>query len=221
MKRVFLSLGVSALLLVAGPARAGSIVEYQGPHPIDPELSRGLCQLEGPHFHSYEPHLEKLYVQVGPYWAFVGDPVEFEPKAPKHGYYGHHPIFWVEAEEEEPYCFITGPHYHSYAPPPQLAFKLKGGVYWYVGKHPESYEDDVNDDLDEHYTEVKVAHPVVAVAPPVGFIGVVVAAPAIHVVPPSIQITAPAIRVRTPGVVVVDGHGWGHGWGHGKGKWKD
>lgn len=210
MRKAIVCLGVSSLLVfgLGGRARADSIIEYQGPHPIDPRLSQGMCYLEGPHFHSYGPHNEILYAHVGKYWAFIGDPVEYEPRAPKYGYYGHHPMFWLE--EPEPYCFITGPHYHLYAPPPELAFKLKGGVYWYVGSQPDSYEDEVNKDLDEYYATVKVAHPVVTVSPPQGFIGVVLTVPAVRIAPP-------VIRVRTPGVIMIQGHGWGHGWGHGRG----
>ena len=33
------------------------------------------------------------------------------------------------------YCYLRGPHYHWYAPPPQTQFEMKGGAYWYVGNY--------------------------------------------------------------------------------------
>lgn len=219
MRKTILRLGLSALLVLGlgVSARADTIIQYQGPHPIDSSLGRGMCFIEGPHFHSYEPGNTIQFVRVGDDWAFIGDPVEYDPGAPKYGYYGHHPIFWVDAPDA--YCSITGPHYHWNAPPPELGFQLKGGVYWYVGKQPDPYKGTPRTELDQYYTTVKVAHPVVTVAPPVGFVGVVVTLPGIYVAPP-------VLRVETPGVIVVPGgHGWGHGWGHGRGhrgaEWDD
>jgi hypothetical protein len=232
MRRLAVFLGVCCLCLgLAGRASAGGeVIEYLGPHPMASSLGRGMCFIEGPHIHAYAPEKPVLYVQAGPSWVFVGDPTEFDTVTPKYAYYGHHPVFWVDAPEGvafEPYCYITGPHYHWFAPPPALAFKLKGGAYWFVGKHPAWYKGRVHRHLDEYYVGVHLAHPVITVAPPVGFVGVVIGAPTINV------------GFGFPGFgVVVDGPGYygpgyrGHGRGHyrhgppgyakgwGKGHWK-
>ncbi|HEY3355863.1 MAG TPA: hypothetical protein VGQ83_21600 [Polyangia bacterium] len=228
MRRAHLCFGIACLVLaLAGPAAADTVViEYLGPHPIDPQLAKGMCFIDGPHVHAYRPHKEVLYVNVGGQHAFVGDPTEFEPAAPKFAYYGHHPVFWLDAPDH--YCFITGPHYHWQAPPAALQFQLKGGAYWFVGAHPGWYKARAHKRLDTHYAHVHLVHPVIAVAPPVGFIGVVVGAPSVHV------------GVGFPGFGVVmepgyyegrgkykhhgpRGNAWGyrgHGGGHGRGKWK-
>jgi hypothetical protein len=215
-----LALALGLLALSAAEARA-DVIEFRGAHPIDPVLAKGMCFIEGPHVHSYQPHKAALYVQAPGGWAFVGDPVEFEPDAPKFGYYGHHPLFWLQGGEH--YCYITGPHYHWHAPPATLAFKLKGGVHWYVGKHPAWYKARVHKHLDQHYAAIHVVHPVVTVAPPVGFVGVVIGAP-------GVVIGGPGVHVGWPGFVVgghphgkvkvKHGHGWGHYKGRGKGHWK-
>lgn len=210
-------------LLVGGGAWADVVVEFNGSHPIDPKLTKGMCFIEGPHVHSYKPHKAELYVQAPGGWAFLGDPVEFDAESPKHGYYGHHPLFWIEGGDH--YCFISGPHYHWHAPAATLAFKQKGGVYWYVGKHPGWYKTRVHKHLDRHYAAVHVVHPIVAVTPPVGFVGVVVGVPGVHVTGPAIHVGFPGVVVGGPhphGKVKVKhgGHGWGHYKGRGKGKWR-
>ncbi len=76
------------------------------------------------------------------------------------------------------YCYLRGPHYHWYTPPPQAQFELKGGAYWYVGTYDPVYYDErpryavVND----AYTPLTYARPVidVRVAPP-AFHGEIVA----------------------------------------------
>jgi len=212
------------LLGLAGSARADGVVHYVGAHPIDPKLHKGMCFIDGPHVHAYAPHLPVLYAQVGGAWAFVGDPTEFEPTAPRYAYYGHHPLFWIEGTGDQ-YCFITGPHYHWQVPPPTLEFKLKGGAYWYVGKHPGWYKQHAHRHLDEHYAEIHLVHPVIAVAPPVGFVGVVIGAPGVHV---DVGWPGVGVLVGPPGHYKVKHHGPPHGkaWGHhgfkgkGKGKWK-
>lgn len=168
--------------LLAGPGWAlGDIVHFEGPHPVAPDVHRGMCHVEGPHVHAYAPHKPVLYVQVKDHWTFVGDPTEFDREAPRYAYHSHHPVFWVDAEadpdaEIEHYCYISGPHHHWYAPPPRFRFELKGGVYWYVAAHPRWYRERWRKHraIDDHYATVVIHRPVVTVEPPVGFVGVVV-----------------------------------------------
>jgi hypothetical protein len=156
------------------------VIRFVGPHPIDPTLQKGLCEIEGPHLHAYEPHKKVLYVKAGPAWAFVGDPTEFDREAPKVVYYGHHPAFWAEVDdtglpsraEVRYYCYISGPHHHLYPPPSDLAFKEKGSAYFFVGAHPTWYKARAHHDLDRHYATVEIVHPVVTVSPPEGYIEV-------------------------------------------------
>ncbi len=224
MRRAISTLTLSALLTLGagGGARADTLVEYLGPHPIDPGLATGMCYITGPHVHAYAPTNPVLYTHVDGGWAFIGDPVEFEPVTPRYGYYGHHPIFWVDGPEL--YCYISGPHYHLEAPPPGAGFKQKGSVYWYVGEQPSWYKQRVNNDLDQHYAAVHIVHPVVTATPPVGFVGVVVGLPSVTIGVPGV-IIAPAAPVFVPVVEEHEGHHHGHGWehrkGHGHREWED
>jgi hypothetical protein len=226
VKRTISKLALASLLALgaAGRARGDTVVEYLGPHPIDAAVASGMCYIPGPHVHAYAPSNPVLYAHVDGGWAFIGDPVEFEHDAPRYGYYGHHPIFWVDAPEL--YCYITGPHYHWDAPPPGAGFKQKGGVYWYTGEQPGWYRP--TRDLDEHYAAVRVVHPVVNVAPPVGFVGVVVGLPSVTITAPSVTIGVPGVVVGPAVPVIVPeerenwhGHGRGHWKKHGRGKWED
>ncbi|MFZ5786098.1 MAG: hypothetical protein ACOY3Y_06620 [Acidobacteriota bacterium] len=222
---------IAAILLglTAGEARA-DLVGYLGPHPVDPGLTKGMCQIDGPHLHAYAPHKPVLYVEAGGQWAFIGDPVEFEAAAPKHAYYGHHPTFWVETPDGlEPaargrhYCYISGPHHHWYPPPATLSFKLKGGAYWYVGPVPAWYQRKWRrrSPLDDHYHAVVLVRPQVVVdVPPPGYVGIyfgggggaVVGGGAVHVGGPRVE-----VRVPVPGIgISIGGGGYGGG-GYGGG----
>jgi hypothetical protein len=209
-----IAIGAAIVALgVGGQARAEAI-RYRGPHPVAPALARGMCHIEGPHLHAYEPHKSVLYVYQGGEWNFIGDPVEFDAETPKFGYYGHHPTFWAEpgidvddATRPHFYCYISGPHHHWYAPPPTLSFQTKGNVFWYVGTPPPYYRTRWrrHSPIDEHYRAAVVVRPVVTVAPPVGFVGVYVGGHA-HgaVVAPGVD-----VQVQVPGIGVVFGGG-GH-----------
>lgn len=175
--RAFLLLG--SLIFVAGTAlggeaRGATIVEFYGPHPIDPSVNSGLCTIGGAHMHSYRPHDEVLYVNDGPYWTFVGDPTEFEPAPPASvAYYGHHPVWWTH-DPGEHYCYISGPHHHGHAPPPTLSFSERGGAYWYVGAQPAWVERGGKRGrrIDDHYHKHAIVRPIVTSAPPTGWVGV-------------------------------------------------
>jgi hypothetical protein len=231
MRHRYLSFAaVVALALLVTPAVAQArAVLFSGPHPVAPRLSKAMCYIEGPHVHSYLPHKLTLYVKVKARYVFVGDPVEFEEKAPRYSYYGHHPAFWVKGGGKH-YCYITGPHHHWYRPPVSLRarFKMKGGVRWYVGGHPKWYRPKHwrARALDRHYGRVKFARPVVRVGPPFGFVGVVIRPPKVR---GHIEVRGPGVgvevKVKLPFGIKVGkhrgrGHGRGHGSWRGKGHYK-
>ena len=140
MRFVVGAIVASLLIMSSGPAAEARRVWYKGPHPIDKKLLKGMCYIPGPHVHSYAPVKPLLFVKAGRHQVFVGDPVEYEIEAPKHAYYGHHPLFWLgPGHPGKHYCYITGPHHHWYKPPKHVKFKRKGNVYWYVGAHPGWY----------------------------------------------------------------------------------
>jgi hypothetical protein len=180
MRSLILGIVAAAVTLGAqAPAAGAQTVWYAGPHPLDRKLLKGMCYIPGAHVHSYAPAVPLLYVRAGRHHAFVGDPVEHEIEAPRHAYYGHHPLHWVQgADGGHHYCYITGPHHHWYKPPKGHKYKHKGNVYWYVGGHPGWYRADHPRArlLRAHYHGIGVPLPEVRVAPPVGFVGAVVGA---------------------------------------------
>jgi len=212
MRRLLLILSCA---LFGAEARASErLVEFYGPHPIDPQVDAGLCVIEGPHLHSYAPHDEVVYVSDGPYWTFVGDPTEFEPEPPSHhAYYGEHPIWWTHAPGEH-YCYIVGPHSHAYAPPPGPSFTERGGAYWYVGARPAWYERGKHkrERVDTYYRAHRVLRPVVTVSPPTGWIGVTLGVDGVRAsfgIDPGL----PVVIERHPVIIEAPRHhppAWGH-----------
>lgn len=182
-------LALVVFLVGAAPAARAGVVHYLGPHPLAPGVGKGMCYIEGPHVHSYFPHKALLYVRTGSAYVFIGDPVEFEvdAEAPRYAYYGPHPVFWISPGHRKghAYCYIQGPHFHFFAPPPayKVKFKRKGGVFWWVGGHPKWYRRGHwrGRALGRYYKHAHFARPVVRVGPPVGWVGVVVPAPAVRV----------------------------------------
>jgi hypothetical protein len=177
-------------------------VRYVGIHPIPKEYGGGTCYIEVPHVHVYMvPDAKVHYRDHRGSLYFVGDPVAYGYDGPKYAYNGPHPIR-VDAvvgddDEDEEYCYITGPHYHAYAPPEVISadFQLQGGAYWWVGTPPQAYVDarPVYAKVNAYYTPMHYERPVVVVdSPPPGWIGA-----SIEVVPP-----VAAVEVHTPGVVV-------------------
>lgn len=222
--------------LVSSALAADTIVDYHGPHPVPDSIEHGMCWIEGPHFHSYEPADRVLYVEDDDHLVFVGDPTEYERASPSAVYYGHHPVTWTLAYDEPVhYCYITGPHHHWHAPPPTTVWVDKGGAWWYVGKHPAWYESRVkrHKHIDAHYARAHVIErPTVVVAPPSGWIGVTfgggrsgvsasfgIGVDVVH---------APPVVYHRPVVIVEEHHHHdhhhkhkhGHGHGHGKHKHK-
>ena len=218
---------LSLLAVLAGPARA-ELVRYLGPHPISPTVMKGMCHIEGPHIHDYIPHKPLLYVHAGDNWAFVGDPTEFETETPRFSYYGHHPAFWANAEVGGPQphvCYISGPHHHWYAPPPEVNFVARGGAYWYVGAMPPGYVQrwHRHSPMDDYYGHVvlMVPRPIITIAPPEGYVGFYFG-PGYHGYRGGYYGPGVGVRIGGPGVYIGGGgrgryHGgpaWG-GRGHG------
>jgi len=175
-----------ALLLVtafaAGPAAAKKkTFRYAGPHPLHPKTGKGMCFIPGPHAHSYKPHDKKvLYVEREERVVFVGDPTPFDDDAPRHVYYGHHPVHWkghVVVGPQRPFCYISGPHHHWHPPAPSPHFTAVGKTVFYVGPKPAKYEVRVKKHrhVDRYYTKrAVIRRPVVVVEPPRGYFGVYV-----------------------------------------------
>lgn len=236
---VVLALSLAVLGGLAGAAW-GRQVKYAGVHPISAP-SGGFCYIEAPHVHVYAPkHADVLYRDHDGYAHFVGDPVAYGYDGPKHAYYGHHPVFVdvllledeVDGDEIE-YCYLDGPHYHHYAPPPDAKFTMKGGVYWFVGSYGPDYERDKKKyaRVNGVYEPIAYVRPVVLVAPPPEYHGPVVRAEVevapvaeVRVAPPpppppvaagvgvsagvEIHVPRPTVEVQVgvPGVVVVEDH---------------
>lgn len=163
--------GFAAWLAFSTVAHA-KIVEYISQHPVPHKYGGGFCNIEVAHSHNYEPSDPRMYREIGGQYYFVGDPTPFQYEGPRYSYYGAHPVVDAEVHAGNPvYCYMKGPHYHWYQPPPQAQFQFKGGAYWYVGTFPQAYYDErprfavVN----EVYTPMPYARPVVDihVAPPV------------------------------------------------------
>ncbi len=191
--------------------KAPSQVRFVGVHPIARVHGGGLCHIELPHVHVYEPVGERVqYRDHDGDHFFVGDPVAYGWDGDKHAYYGHHPIdvdVVVGGHDQTEYCYLDGAHYHAYAPPPELAFEVRAGASWYVGDVPDVYlaGRKTYDAIDVIYEPIVYPRPVVVVedAPP-QWIGVTVHAhlPAVVVDAPAVVVEAPRAHVRA-GVEVI------------------
>jgi hypothetical protein len=240
--------GIATLgALTAADAKGkGKQVRYVGVHPIPKAKGGGVCHIEAPHVHVYSPSDVKVQYRVhDDAYYFVGDPVAYGWDGPKHSYYGHHPVAIDVVLEDEgdhtEYCYLDGPHYHYYAPPPSLRFEIKGGAAWYVGDMPPAYVEARAelDPIDVVYEPIVYERPVVVVdAQPAAWVGLryAVVAPAVEVRAP-VVVARPAVRAHVDvvvptvqvdigigGGIFVDGHSHGRGHGHfkgkGKGHWK-
>jgi len=171
MRRALILSAFLLAVLGATTASATHVVRYVSKHPLPKKVGHGFCYITVPHVHDYEPSDPRLYRQMDGGYYFAGDPAPFDYEGPRYSYYGAHPIADVDAHFGGPtYCYLRGPHYHWYSPPPQLQFELKGGAYWYVGNYEPVYYSErpryvvIND----AYAPVVYARPVVdiRVAPP-------------------------------------------------------
>ena len=180
-----------AVLAVAGTASADKkSYRYVGIHPIAKAHGGGLCHIEAPHVHVYAPIDVKVqFRDHDGFNYFVGDPVAYGWDGPKHSYYGHHPVpvnvVVGDTVEDTEYCYLDGPHYHAWAPPPSLQMEVRGDAYWYVGDFPKAYVEAkaVYDPIDVVYKPIVYARPAVTVdvAPPGWYGLVVVDAPVVEV----------------------------------------
>jgi hypothetical protein len=186
-----------ALVIGLGTAAADKKhYRYVGIHPIAKAYGGGMCHIQAPHVHIYAPIDVKVqFREHDGYNYFIGDPAAYEWDGPKTSYYGHHPVpvnVIVEDDyEDTEYCYIEGPHFHAWAPPPGMEVKLVGGAYWYTGKFPDAYVKGkvTYDPIDVVYEPIVYTRPVVVVdAPPPGWYGI--------------------------GIVDIHGHGHGRGHGH-------
>ncbi|HEX4455067.1 MAG TPA: hypothetical protein VH143_29605 [Kofleriaceae bacterium] len=217
------------------PDHYGRQVRFGGIHPIPKSEGGGMCYIEGPHVHIYAAN--KLeYRDEGPDHVFVGDPAAYGYDGPKVAYKGPHPIVVeVDGAPHTEYCYIDGPHFHPFAPPPGPDFKLVGNAYFYVGAPPQVFVDARPRfvGINAVYEPLAYARPAIDVEAPVGWIGaraefaprgrVDVVAPnaRIDVVPPSVHVdvrlpppptisVGVGVNVGVGGALVVGGHRRGH-----------
>jgi hypothetical protein len=195
--RHLLGLGVIATLLLAASAPAiAKHYRFRGAHPIAARFGGGYCQLELPHYHGYAPDRAPLYDHSGGVYVFTGDPTPFGYEGPTHKFYGHHPIL-IDGGEPV-FCYINGPHVHSFEAPESPDYKIEGGVTFYVGPFPPAYVRGKYraPAIAAEYREYPNFRPVVEVTPPPEWHGEV------YVAGPSVEVSAPGIEVRGPSVVV-------------------
>jgi hypothetical protein len=142
-------------------------------------MGGGFCYIDVPHVHDFGPSDPRMYRQVDGQYYFVGDPAPFDYQGPRTAYYGPHPIVEANVEFGHPeYCYLQGPHYHWYAPPPQASFEMRGGAYWFTGTYEPVYyqERPRYVVVNEAYAPIVYTRPVVDVTlAPAAFHGEIVA----------------------------------------------
>jgi hypothetical protein len=224
---------VGFALLVGAPraeAARGKQVRYAGIHSVPKRQGGGLCHIEVPHVHIYVPDIAVQYRQHDGQEVFVGDPVAYGWDGERHSYYGHHPIhvdvlLGVDEPDVE-YCYLDGPHYHAFAPPPVVEsdFRVEGGAFFYVGTPAPIYVEarPALIKINAVYQPIQYERPVVTVSPPAGWIGVRFAVepvrPAVVVPPPRravVDVYAPVVEIHPPSVEIGIGIGVGVGVGVG------
>lgn len=198
---------MSMALVFATPATAGKHgkqVRYAGVHPVAKAEGGGMCHIEAPHVHVYQPN--KLEYRVaGENNVFIGDPAAYGWEGEKHAYKGHHPVqvnvVAGVGEPTEHYCYLNGPHYHSWEPQGP-DFKVVGDAYFYVGTPAPLYLEarPTYIAVNRTYEPIQYTRPVVTVEPPSGWI-----------------LLQPAFVIDAPAAVIVDDHpGRGRALGHHK-----
>jgi hypothetical protein len=202
---------VGLALAFATPATAkkyGKQVRFAGIHPVPKGEGGGICYLEAPHVHIYQPNKVEYRV-VAENNVFVGDPVAYGWDGPKHAYKGHHPVeVNVVAGVGAPtthYCYLNGPHFHSFEPAPGPEFKVVGDAYFYVGEPAPLYLEarPTYIGINATYEPIVYTRPVVEVEPPALWIGV---RPGFAVVAPVVVDTHPGRhRGHHKGDVIVGG----------------
>jgi len=178
MRRILMLAAGLTVALVCVSAEA-AVVRYLSQHPLPRKMGGGFCYIDVPHVHDFGPSDPRMYRQVDGQYYFVGDPAPFDYQGPRTAYYGPHPIVEANVQFGHPeYCYLQGPHYHWYTPPPQASFELRGGAYWFTGSYEPAYYQDrpryvvVN----EAYAPIVYTRPVVDVTlAPAAFHGEIVA----------------------------------------------
>ncbi len=145
---------VASGLILAGAARSvradGAMIRYRGVHPVSPHVGE-FCHIDAAHVHRVSPPDMRVYVKLktGEFF-FVGDQIALGYDGPKYAYFGPHLIVDpILAGSERIFCYLTGPHFHSYASPAAPPFVSKDNVSWYVGEPPpldaeRSWVNEVN-----------------------------------------------------------------------------
>jgi hypothetical protein len=236
-------IAVGALALLVGFAAAAdaqrsraSQHRYVGVHPVAEAAGGGVCHIEVPHVHVYRPARAEVHYRTVDGWhLFVGDPVAHGYEGPRHAYHGAHPIE-VDVIVGAPaargprveYCYLKGPHYHTYAPAAEADFVVRGDVHWYVGTFSPAFERERarRARINAVYEPMVYARPVVEVEPPSGYVDVLVTVAAPAVVVPAVVVEPPPpprgraavgveVYVPVPTIEVEIGAGVGVGVGHG------
>ncbi|MDX2088928.1 MAG: hypothetical protein SFX73_13810 [Kofleriaceae bacterium] len=207
----FVLMAAVAGTTVAVAGKGGKQVRYHGIHPIPKSEGGGLCYIEGRHVHIFAANKLEYRDHRGANY-FVGDPAAYGYDGPKHTYKGHHPIH-VHAvvgddHEDVEYCYLDGPHYHSFAPPEGPDFEVRGGVNFYVGTPAPIYLEarPALVKVNAVYTPLTYERPVVTVEAPPAWIGVRAGfAPAVVIDsrPPAVVVETPRVRAGVSVDVVV------------------
>lgn len=200
---VLLTFVMLAVPSLGALASGGRQVRYVGIHPIPRTEGGGICYIEGPHVHLFDADKIQYRDHHGANY-FVGDPVAYGYDGERYAYKGHHPIH-VDAvvgdgDPDDEYCYLSGPHYHYFAPPESPEFRMSGDAYFYVGDPPHAYVEarPAMMKIDAVYQPLSYERPVVEVAAPVGWIGAraefLVPSATIVVEPPRGQVIVAPLR---------------------------
>jgi hypothetical protein len=211
MRKTMLLIAFGLTTFAAATAEAKQY-RYLGAHPLSAEV---YCYIEAPHVHVVPPYKKVLFRERDDSYFFVGDPVAYGYEGDRHVYHGHHPIQTevVIGRPGHEFCYLDGPHYHAWAPPPTARFEVRGGVHWYVGKMPKRYrrEVEIYGGINTVHAEVRYTRPVVTIEPPPSYVELHVGGPHLrvaavapaphvraHVVAPAphVRVVAPAPHVR-------------------------
>lgn len=181
---------VVATPALAGNRKYGKQVRFAGFHPVAKVEGGGMCHIEFPHVHTY-PANKLEYRVVADNHVFVGDPVAYGWDGPKHAYKGHHPVqVNVIANIGDPYthyCYLDGPHYHTFEPTILPEYEVVGDAYFYVGTPSPVYLEarPAYVGINAVYRPIVYTRPVVEVEAPSAWImvrpGFVVEAPVVEV----------------------------------------
>ena len=211
MRRTIAGVLFTALLII-GTAAEAKPVKYAGVHPRTGNPSDGLCYIEVVHVHAYPPaNANVLYRMHAGAYFFIGDPAPFGYEGPRHQYYGHHPVeisvvLGDGGADHVEYCYLDGPHFHSYAPPPEQKFVEKEKVHYYAEEYPPAYEQAKPEmgRINVIYQPWTYTRPVVVGPPPPAYRGPIIQV-GVHIPVPAV-----GVHVGIPVGHVHDSH-CGHG----------